>query len=130
MKKHVRSVLSLILLLGVLTANLMPVQAVEPRYTGIFKLNSFLDISSTGAAECKGEAGCYSGYTIDITVELKRDGTTIKTWTSSGSGTVQAGGTYYVLSGHNYVVTTTATVYKSNGQWVESPSADSIEEYY
>ena len=130
MKKHIRSALSLILLLGVLATNLVPVQAIVPRFTGVLNLTSTLNISSTGAALCKGEAGCYSGYTIDITVELKRDGTTIKTWTSSGSGTVQAGGTYYVLSGHNYVVTTTATVYKSNGQWVESPSADSIEKYY
>lgn len=130
MKKHIRSALSLILLLGVLATNLVPVQAIVPRFTGVLNLTSTLNISSTGAALCKGEARIRDGYTADVKVELKKDGTTIKTWTKSGSGTVRAGDTYYVTSGHSYIVTTTATVYKSNGQWVESPSADSAKEYY
>ncbi len=130
MKRQIRFAISLVLLVGVLMANFVTALAIEPRFTGIAQLFSRLSISADGAATCKGEVELRSGYSADLTVELKRDGTTIKTWTSSGSSYVSAGGTYFVTSGHNYVVTTTATVYKSNGQWVESPSRDSIEKYY
>ena len=100
MKAHVRFATSLLLAIGILTANLITAQAIEPRYIGITRIHSYLDISSSGAAKC------------------------------DGSGTVTAGGTYFVTSGHDYVVTTTATVYDSNGKIVESPSKDSAEVSY
>lgn len=130
MKRSIRTAAALLLLLGTLTANLATVQAVEPRYTGVSILTSTLNVSSQGAARCNGKAVLKSGYTADLTVELQKDGSTIKTWTSSGSGTVTAGGTYYVPSGHTYVVVTTATVYDSNSKVVESPSMDSAERSY
>lgn len=70
------------------------------------------------------------GYTADLTVDLKQDGDTIMTWTASGSGDLQAGGTYYVKSGHDYVVTTTAKVYDSNHRLIESPVENSKESSY
>lgn len=130
MKKQTRIAMALLLLVGVLVANFATAQAAEPRYAGVARISSTLNISKSGAASCSGQVVLWSGYTADLTVELKRDGTTIKTWTNSGSGTVSAGGTYYVASGHDYVVTTTATVYDSNGQWVESPSLDSVKKAY
>lgn len=129
MRKHTRSVISLLLLLGALVANLGAAQAVEPRYSGITSISSTLEISSSGTAACTGKARVKDGYTVTLKVELKQDGTTIKTWTGSGSGTVTAGGTYYVDSGHKYMVTTTATVYKS-GTLIETPSADSATKSY
>lgn len=119
MKKQIKSAVSLFLLLGAVMANLAAVQAVEPRYAGVSWVKADLDISTSGAASCSGEVKLKSGYTADLKVLLKQDGTAIKTWTSSGSGTVTAGGTYYVTSGHDYVVTATATVYDSRGLVVE-----------
>lgn len=132
MKKLLRSTIPAFLFLGILMGNLTPVQAsdVMPRYTGIATLSSGLQISETGKATCNGSASLWSGYTADVTVELKKDGTTIKTWTSSGSGMVSAGGTYYVATGHEYVVTTTVTVYNSNGKIVDNPSKDSPTKNY
>lgn len=130
MKKHIRSAISLVMLLGVLMATFAPAYAVEPRYTGISSLTASLTISATGKAECSGKAVVRTGYTADVKVELKKDGTTIKTWTNSGSKTVPAGGTYYVESGHNYMVTTTATVYDSNNKVVENPFEDSGIQHY
>lgn len=121
MKKHIRSAISLVLLLGVLVASLATAQAVEPRYTGVSQITSSLTISTNGLASCSGEAKLYSGYTASVKLELKQDGTTIKTWTNSGSGIVRVNGTHYVESGHNYTVKTTATVYDSNGQVVDEP---------
>ncbi len=130
MKKHVRFVSSLVLFLVILVTSLVIAQAVELRYIGINQFYSTLDISSSGAAFCEGEVELQKGYTANLKVELKQDGVTIKTWNNSGSGYVTAGGTYYVMSGHNYIVKTSATVYDSNNKVVESPSVDSIEEYY
>lgn len=132
MKRNGQKAISLLLLIGVLIANFATVQAkaVEPRYVGVAQLRSSLNISSGGAASCTGKAVLWDGYTVDLTIELKQDGTTIKTWTKSGSGTVSGGGTYYVASGHDYVVTTTATVYDKDGNEVEAPVKDSPESHY
>lgn len=130
MKKHIRTAISLILLLGVMMATLATAYAVEARYTGISRLDATLTISSKGAASCQGTVAVRSGYKADIKVELKQDGSTIQTWTSSGTGTVRAGGTYYVESGHNYIVTTTATVYDSNNKVIETPFTDSVSKSY
>ncbi len=132
MKKTSRSIVSLLLLLGILMTSIGAAHAaqIEPRYTGVSRIYSALKISEAGAASCSGSANIRSGYTADIDVELKRDGTTIKTWTSSGTNYISAGSTYFVTSGHSYVVTTTVTVYDSNGTIVESPSIDSqVSEY-
>ena len=130
MKRSVRTAAALLLLLGALTANLAAAQAVEPRYTGTGGVTATLNISSSGGASCFGTAKLYSGYTADLTVELKKDGSTIKTWTDSGSGSLSAGGTYYVPTGHTYAVVTTVTVFDSNSKVVESPSATSPEKSY
>lgn len=130
MKKHIQTAISLIFLLVVMMATLSTAYAVEARYTGVSRITSTLTISNTGAAECTGKAMLYSGYKADIKVELKQDGTTIQTWTNSGSGTVRAGGTKYVKSGHSYIVTTTVTVYDSNSRVIETPSTDSDKVSY
>lgn len=132
MKRNVQKAISLLLLLGALVTNFVAVQAeeIEPRYTGIAQLKSSLNISSGGAASCTGKAILWDDYTVDLTIELKQDGTTIKTWTKSGSGVVSGGGTYYVASGHDYIVVTTATVYDKDGNVVGTPSKDSPESHY
>ncbi len=132
MKKTIPSTILLFLLLTALVGNLVVAYAsdIMPLYTGVASLTSGLTISTTGKATCSGKVMLWDDYTADVTVELKRDGTTIKTWTSSGTDVVSAGGTYYVTSGHEYVVTTTATVYDSNGKIVESPSKDSPSKNY
>lgn len=130
MKKHIRTAISLVLLLGVMLATFASAQAVEPRYTGISQLITSLTISSKGAALCKGEVTVNAGYTADLTVELKQDGTTIKTWTKTGSGTLRISETHYVMSGHDYIVTATATVYDSNNRVIEMPHKNTPQKSY
>jgi hypothetical protein len=89
-----------------------------------------VELSTDGKASCYGDVKLSSGYTADVKVELKQDGTTIKTWTKSGSGTISISGTYYVMTGHSYMVTTTATVYDSNGQVIETPTKNSTNASY
>lgn len=130
MKKNIRSAISLVLLLGVLITSAATAQAVQLRYIGISQVYSSLEIDSAGAASCGGDVEVRSGYTVDLKVELKQDGVTIKTWTDSGSGNVTAGGTHYVKTGHNYIVKTTATVYDGAMRIVESPYKYSESWFY
>ena len=132
MKKMIRSTIPAFLLLSILMCNISAAQATEvmPLYTGVGAIASGLTISNVGKATCEGTAVLYGGYTADVTVELKRDGTTIKTWTNSGSMGVTAGGIYYVMSGHTYVVTTTVDVYDSAGDWVATYTKNSLTKDY
>lgn len=132
MKKRLISVIFVLLLMGALMANAAAAYGseIQPRIIGVSYVTSTLEISSRGAAKCKGTVELQSGYTADISVELQRDGSTIKSWTNSGSGTVSAGGTYYVMSGHDYVVTTSVTVRDSNNKIVSWGSQDSLEQHY
>lgn len=130
-KRIISSLFAMALLVSVWSTNCLAAEStqIEPRFTGISALYSTLTVSANGGAACNGKVITRSGYTADVTVELKQDGTTIKTWTASGSGVVSAGGTYFVMSGHDYIVTTTVDVYKS-GTLIESPSKDSPESSY
>lgn len=131
-KKSIRATVFMLLLVSLFSASLVSAGAAQIglMYTGVSSLTSGLTISSSGGATCGGRASVRSGYTVDLTVELKQDGSTIKTWSSSGNGIVSAGGTYYVMSGHSYVVTTTAEVFDSNGNLIEHPDKDSQVTYY
>ena len=132
MKKRIRTTIPAFLLLGAILGNLMAAQAAEvmPIYIGIGSIATGLTISDDGKATCNGTVVLRSGYTADVTVELKQDGTTIKTWTASGSMRVPAGGIYYVASGHLYIVKTTADVYDSEGNWVETQTGYSQAKHY
>lgn len=132
MKKTVRYSILMVLIFGMLLASITVAQAatIQPRYIVIRSLQATLSISEQGRASCVGQVYVTSGYTADLTVELKQDGTTIMTWKNSGSGRFSAGGTYYVKSGHTFVVTVTAVVYDSNGHIVERESHPSLEKFY
>lgn len=129
MKKLTRSTLSL-LLAALLTAALLPAQAagVFPRYTGISAIKANLEIENSFAA-CIGTVNVKTGYTADLVLELKRDGTAIKTWTDSGTGRIEINKTYYVTSGHDYELVATATVYNSGGKVIETPSDTTSKSY-
>lgn len=53
---------------------------VEPRYTGIISLSATLDINSGGQVSCYGYVSPRSGYSVDLEMELQRDGRTIKSF--------------------------------------------------
>lgn len=95
------------------------------RYTGISSIAAGLTIDSAGCATCTSSVITYSGYSVDLKMELQRDGSTIKTWLNSGSVVVSLSKPYYVTSGHSYQVIATATVYDSNGVYVATYSRTS-----
>lgn len=89
------------------------------RMTGISNLSADLIIYSSGRSESFGYVATYTGYKVDLTVALKQDGETIKSWTESGSGKIQIDEPYYVTPNHDYKVTATAVVKNSSGVIVD-----------
>lgn len=109
---------------------------LQPRYTNIRSLTASLEISTSGCASCYGKVMLTkSTDTVDLTMELQRssDGTswhTVKTWDTSGSGTIYLDKDWYVTSGYSYQVHITAEVYSSNGALVETAPTDSLTVNY
>ena len=93
---------------------------ISPRYIGIYQLNAEVTVSSSGRAECHGYVAVRDDYSADLTVELQRDGRTIKSWNDSGSGSISVFEPYYVTPGHDYQVVVSADVYNSQGRLVET----------
>lgn len=133
-KRLLHSLLAGIMLFSLFTANPVAASAVspsgdpeiQPRYTGIHRLVADLDINpKTGYASCYGQVGIVSGYTVTLTVSLFQDGTSIKSWSDTGTTTFSIEKGYYVAEGHDYEVVVTASVKNSNGVVVNTPSLTS-----
>ena len=123
MKKKVTRFLSMSLaLMSLMTVLCFGASAEEivPMYDGE------LDISTSGRADCYGYVRTRTGYSVDFTMELLRDGRTIKSWSDSGSGIISISEPYYVTPDHDYQVVVSADVYNSQGRLVDTPSTESI----
>lgn len=99
---------------------------IQPRYTGVASVMADLDISSSGRASVYGNVRTIPGYTASITVSLRQDtGTSVKSWSSSGSGTITIDKIYYVATGHDYFTSVQVNAYNSSGTLVDSITVDS-----
>lgn len=124
MKKFAKRVLTLALALGIVCALALPAaaqpRAVQPRLTGITGFAAHLGISTAGRAACGVMVYNNGDYDVTIIIDLKQDGTTIKSWTVPAAiRNNQIEKYYYVTSGHDYQVVATAQV-KSGGTLVRS----------
>lgn len=103
------------------------------RYTGLIKAYSTLGITSDGIAECTGTTIVRSGYTSVVSMVLQKNDNgwrAIKTWETSGTPTANIQETYKVVAGYSYRLVVTATVYNSQGNYVEAASAYSSNVSY
>ncbi len=126
-KRVVKSFTAIVLVLCMLSSLFITAFASDEerddsatRFTGIFDCYAGLSISDWGKASCSSFADCKMGYSATITMELKRDTTTIKTWTASGTSIVSLSKTYYVMSGYTYQVVATIVVKDSHGVVVDT----------
>jgi len=96
---------------------------------------SFSVVNTAGLTESYGTVRVYDGYTAYLTLELERSSdaenwSVIKTWTTSGTGRVSLDQYYYVVSGYFYRAYCTASIYDSNGNFVELEGYPSGYEWY
>lgn len=118
-------------------ANAYPVKiAPSPNFTSIWSLGAGLSIDSSGLARSSGSVTPSSNtYTSYLTVSLQKynggDWTTIRSWSSSGVGYIGViiDGYYYVANG-TYRVCSTAQIYDSYGDLLETESFYSAEQTY
>lgn len=141
MKKRITSgILILVLVLtsvaSAVSATAPSSEAIQPRWTRIYSLKAFLDISSSGRADCSSKVMLKnSSDSAELTMSLQRSSngtswTTVKTWTDSGQGSISVDGSWYVLSGYYYRVKAAVKVYNSSGTLVESATAYSATVEY
>ena len=98
---------------------------IDPQYIMITLLDAKLDINNSGRATCstKVTTAAPSGYSVTLTCELSKDGTVIKSWTTTGARSASLNKPWYVTSGSDYQVIASATVYDSAGNYVDSGTA-------
>lgn len=133
MKRYVKRCMGLALVLVCLISATQVsafADEITPRYVGISQFAADFVISSSGRASCYGYAHVLSGYSVDLTVSLQRDGRTIRSWSDSGDEDIEITGTYYVTPGHDYQVVVSAVVENSRGSVVDRPTMESsVVEY-
>ena len=138
MKKHCFTrIACFVVMLGLLTSTASAASSVQPRYVKISILSSeLLGISLAGRATCCGSVSLWdSSCKATLYVELQQsdDGdswTTIKSWSDSGYGDVIIEEYWYVDSGYQYRVLTTAIVYSGTGAYIETEMAESTVQTY
>lgn len=97
---------------------------------GISNLSASLSISSLGKASCGAATYNNGTYDVTLTIALKQDGSTIKSWnvaTEDGFNSIEK--TYYVTSGHSYQVVVKATI-TASGSYINSYNAYSTTVKY
>ena len=128
-----RRITALLIIVTILCAIAAPASAttidniVQPRWTYLNSVYAYLDINWLGVATCEGRATARDFVNVEVVVrlqQLKDTGwATIKSWTSTGTLTASASGSYAVYKGYTYRVSVTGYVYDASGKLVETGTA-------
>lgn len=134
MKKMLKKTLLMAMACFLFVASLNVVSGEErseimPRLTGIDLHTASISIDKNDCAFCGCSVLAKTGYSVDVTMALERDGVTIKTWTGSGSR-VDMEKPYYVTKGHDYQVVVTTRVKTTGGLYLLSYTIESPIEHY
>jgi hypothetical protein len=131
MKKMKRTIVLLLVVLSLLSTGTAVAADADIAgdygimYTGIQTLSAYLDINGSGLASCGGSVTLSNNtYKVYLTVALEQSTSggwsTVTYWMSSGTGYL---GTYilqsYYVSYGSYRVRSTATVFDSQGGFIE-----------
>ena len=100
---------------------------IQPRWSYLNAVSAHLDINWLGVATCEGRATAKNLVTVKVIVQLQQFSETgwitINSWTSTGTQTAYASGSYAVYSGYTYLVSVTGYIYDSNGNLIETGNA-------
>lgn len=128
MKKRMNARVAIAVVLALLCTQLSAF-AIEPEeatpwYIGMSSLAVGIDITSYGRADCAAEAELRDGYKCDMTLQLwqssnQADWDLVKTWTSSGTGTVIMEKMWYIDEGYYYQTSVYVAIYTTDGTFVE-----------
>lgn len=134
MKKFVSLCLSVILMAAlVIPADAISPNSMSPNFTYIWSLGSGLNISQSGKADCSGSVDASSNsYTAKLTITLQQSTSSgwkaIKSWSITGAGQGLIIEEYYYVNSGTYRVCSTAIIYGTAGQLLETESIYSPEQ--
>lgn len=139
MKKHVR-ILCIVLIIS-MTISAIPSMALQEEsppdeitiveYIGTISCNAGLTISA-GTATCNAYVDLKSGYSVNISMSLQRyvSGWQVyKSWAAT-AGAFTLSRSCAVASGYIYRVVVNASIYNSQGSYVETVTAISSSVYH
>ena len=133
MKKAVMKTLCVVALFAMIVSTTVANEAaaaeIMPRLTGIDAHVAGLTIEANGRAVCGCTVLAKTGYSVDVTMALERDGIAIKTWTGSGTS-VDLAESYYVTKNHDYQVVVTSRVKTIGGTYLLSYTIESPVKHY
>ena len=119
--------ISLVLLLSLNAGNFasaVTADPIQPMYIGIVSLFPHVTISSSGVITCSDTVILKNGYSADVTWELNYgSGGNLSnrlTWTASGSRNISLSKERYASRGYSYQLKTSAKVYDSSKNCVET----------
>ena len=146
LKKTYKRTLSLALCLVLLVGALVPsafatdvagdAEIISPRYERLHHISANLYISPTGMAECTGSARSdYDTDTIELSVTLQRKNSSkvwiaVESWYSTGRLIASKTGSIQVTGGYEYRTRVIASLYKSDGTFVEAVTIYSGTDIY
>lgn len=109
--------------------------SITPRYVNISVFTASCSVTDSGKAQCYSYVKTADpDYTIHMNLALQRyvngGWSTVKSWNSSGTGSVTMDKAYYVTGDYYYHTAATVTVRDENGDFVEMPTIYSQSYYY
>lgn len=130
-------VMALLLAVLVLSSGASAIAAgheeIQPMYVGVVAVGPKITISSSGVIACTDTVSLKRGYTANVTWELYNvtDGESrLSRWVASGSGDITLGKERVAIRGNKYLLRTTAKVYNSSKNLVETVKKDSATVTY
>ena len=146
MKKTYKMTLSLALCLMLLVGTLVPsafaadvaedAEIISPRYERLNNISANLYISPTGMAECSGSARSdYRTDRIELSVTLQRKNSSkvwiaVESWYADANLMSAVTGRIQVTGGYEYRTRVIASLYKSDGTFVEAVTIYSGTDIY
>lgn len=106
---------------------------ISEQYVAVGSISAFITLDTSGKASCTGYVNLRNGYTASVNLQLQQYlggcWVPVITWSEEGGPTITLTGSRYVTSGYSYRSVTTATVYDSDGNSVETVSGVSKTVY-
>lgn len=98
--------------------------SIQPMYVGVVSLFPHVKVTSAGLVVCTDTVTLKNGYSADVTWELNYGAggnfSNRSTWTASGSRNISLYKERYAVRGYSYQLKTSAKVYDSSKNYVET----------
>ena len=115
---------------GDISVNSAGTGVIMPRFVGITSYDSELKLNSSNVLCCYAQTTVRTPYVASVKVELKENGSTVKTWSAKEKLGATVDETYKPTKGSSYILRVTYATYDSSDNLIESVVGYSNEVIY